>query len=767
MSIKISAVVMAVICTCLCRFARASQADDTTVTITGNTPGSTPFISQVNLTASDTSVIKSIKFTIAPKPGSVTRPLSATYSNAYLTDRGDILPGTEHIFLPIYGLYSDYSNTVTLTYNFLDGSSKTDTTTISTIAFTNPCPYNNPTVLEPRKDTTDLSYDYILIKGACTNFSPAIIDTDGALRWMAPVATISAYPADFFDNAVFYLNATQLYRIDLDGTVTPLADYSTYGDLGITVFHHNIDRGKQGLILQADTQTYRECVILEVDTSGNVLKTWNMADIITAAMVAGGDDPTQFVYKQPNDWFHSNSVTYNRVDDSLIVSSRENFLIDIDYNTGQIKWILGDPTKHWHDFPSLVQYAVDVPPGAGVPPIGQHAVSVTYNQEIMVLDNGFQSIFQQPPGASREFASPRRYRLDLTNKTATEVWNYEMDQSIYSPICSSVYEDAPFNYLIDYADINGLTAQVQYAQLLGLDAAGEKVFYFQYSTTECSTAFSSVPLHLESSAYPVAGPQLLNLSTRGLVGIDETALIGGFIVNGSDPHTVILRALGPSLSSSGLTQTVADPSLTLHDASGATIAINDDWQSDPGASQIEADGLAPSDPAESATIQTLAPGAYTYVVTGKGATPGIGLVEAYDLSPVSNSRLANLSTRGSVGTGDNVLIGGFIVGEIASDTTVIRAIGPSLASAGVTSPLADPTLTVFDANGSAIASNDNWQDDLSASDIMQAGLAPTNALEAATLLHLPAGAYTTIVSGVNGGSGIGLVEFFDLEASTD
>ncbi|HJU10995.1 MAG TPA: aryl-sulfate sulfotransferase [Candidatus Binataceae bacterium] len=767
MSIKISAVATAAICLCLCRFAFGTQADDTTITITGNTPGSSPFISQVNLIASDTSVIKSIKFTIAPKPGSVTRPLSATYSNAYLTDRGDMPPGTEQIFLPIYGLYSDYSNTVTLTYNFLDGSSKTDTVTISTGVFINPCPYGRPTVLQPRTNTTDLSYDYILIKGACTNFSPAIIDTDGTLRWMAPVATLSAYPADFFDNAVFYLNGTQLYHIDLDGTVTPLADYSTYGDLGITIFHHNIDRGKQGLILQADTQTYRECVILEVDSSGNVLKTWNMADIITAAMIAGGDDPSQFVYKQPTDWFHSNSVSYNRADDSLIVSSRENFLIDIDYDTGQIKWILGDPTKHWHDFSSLVQYALDVPPDAGVPPIGQHAISVTYNQEIMVLDNGLESMFQQPAGDSRDFASPRRYRLDLTNKTATQVWNYEMDQSIYSPICSSVYEDAPFNYLIDYADINGFTAQVQYAQLLGLDPAGEKVFYFQYPTTQCSTAFSSVPLHLESTAYPTVGPQMVNLSTRGLVGTDETALIGGFIVTGSDSHTLVLRALGPSLASSGLTQTVADPSLTLHNASGATIATNDDWQSDPGASQIEADGLAPGDPAESATMQTLAPGAYTFVVTGKDITPGVGLVEAYDLSPLANSKVANLSTRGSVGTGDNVLIGGFIVGDVASDSIIIRALGPSLASSGVTAPLADPTLTVFDANGLAIATNDNWQDDLSASGIMQHGLAPTNALEAATLLHLPAGAYTTIVTGGNGGSGIGLVEFFDLDASTD
>jgi hypothetical protein len=192
------------------------------------------------------------------------------------------------------------------------------------------------------------------------------------------------------------------------------------------------------------------------------------------------------------------------------------------------------------------------------------------------------------------------------------------------------------------------------------------------------------------------------------------------------------------------------------------VATNDDWESDPGASQIAADGLAPSDPAESATIQTLAPGAYTFVVTGKDTTAGIGLVEAYDISSLAGARLANLSTRASVGTDDDVLIGGFIVGDVESDTVVVRAIGPSLTSAGITAPLSDPMLTVFDVNGTAIASNDNWQDDNNAADLTQRELAPTEDLEAATILHLPAGAYTTIVSGTGAATGVGLLEIYDL-----
>ena len=308
-------------------------------------------------------------------------------------------------------------------------------------------------------------------------------------------------------------------------------------------------------------------------------------------------------------------------------------------------------------------------------------------------------------------------------------------------------------------------APEQFAELLGLDAAGEKIFHYQYPTFHCDTAFNAIPLHLENTSFPTVPPRALNVSTRGLIGNDQTALIGGFIVSGTADKTVVLRALGPSLSDAGLSGVAADPVLTVFDSTGTAIASNDDWQSDPGAAQIIADGLAPTDPAEAATIQTLAPGAYTFVVTGKDETPGIGLVEAYDLSPLAASKLANISTRGLVVTGDDVLIGGFIVGEVESNTLVIRAIGPSLASSGISAPLGDPLLTVYDANGGAIGGNDNWQDDISAPQIEQNGFAPTDDAESATILHLPAGAYTAIVTNAddaNDTSGVGLVELFDL-----
>ena len=150
-----------------------------------------------------------------------------------------------------------------------------------------------------------------------------------------------------------------------------------------------------------------------------------------------------------------------------------------------------------------------------------------------------------------QYASPRKYSLDLVNKVATEVWNFPMNQSIYCPFCGSVYEDAPNNYLIDYAIVNGgLPGRPTFAQLLGVNAAGETIFSYRYPAINCGDDLSRrCPIHLENTKFPTVGPQPLNLSTRGNVSGGDGVLIGGFVITGTDPKTVVLRALGPSLSS--------------------------------------------------------------------------------------------------------------------------------------------------------------------------------------------------------------------------
>ena len=251
--------------------------------------------------------------------------------------------------------------------------------------------------------------------------------------------------------------------------------------------------------------------------------------------------------------------------------------------------------------------------------------------------------------------------------------------------------------------------------------------------------------------------QLLNISSRLKVQTGDNILIGGFIVAGSDPKKVGLRATGPSTKVPG---SLDDPTLELRNASGALLASNDNWMESPERAQIESVGLTPGDSRESAIIRTLDPGAYTAVMRGKNNAIGIGVVEAYDLDATNNSKLANLSTRGLVETGDNILIGGFITGNrLGNISVLIRAIGPSLAGK-VPNPLSDPILELHDSNGTTVATNDNWQDtDRTA--IQQTGLAPSDLHESAILASLQVGSHTAIVRGVNG-TGNAVVEVYNL-----
>jgi len=258
---------------------------------------------------------------------------------------------------------------------------------------------------------------------------------------------------------------------------------------------------------------------------------------------------------------------------------------------------------------------------------------------------------------------------------------------------------------------------------------------------------------------PPAG-QLLNISTRLRVGTGNNVLIGGFIVTGTQPKKVIVRAIGPSLSSF-FPGVLADPFLELLDSSGALIASNDNWRTDQEA-DIIATTIPPSNDLESAIVATLPANnsAYTAIVRGVNNGTGIGLVEVYDLAQTLDSKPANISTRGFVQTGDNVLISGLIVLGQNSMRIIVRAIGPSLPVPG---PLGDPTLSLYDGNGALLAFNDNWRSDQEA-EIIATGIPPNNNLESAIVTTLPAngGFYTAIVRGQGGASGVGLVEVYDL-----
>ncbi|MEY2504879.1 MAG: hypothetical protein QOG27_1159, partial [Verrucomicrobiota bacterium] len=268
------------------------------------------------------------------------------------------------------------------------------------------------------------------------------------------------------------------------------------------------------------------------------------------------------------------------------------------------------------------------------------------------------------------------------------------------------------------------------------------------------------------SPTPASTPtKALNLSTRMRVQTGNNVGIGGFIIAGNASKNVAVRGIGPSLTAFGISDALADPTLELRDSNGGLIKGNDDWQENGAdAAQLTSLGLAPQNAKESGLVATLQPGSsYTAILSGKNQTTGVGLVEIYDVGQAADSQLANISTRSFVLTGNDVTIAGFILGGNNNTGMVVRGLGPSLAQFGLNPVLADPTLELHDSNGATLVSNDNWQDDTAAAaQLVALGLAPQNGKESALVVSLPPGAFTAVLAGKNGGTGIGLVEIYNV-----
>jgi hypothetical protein len=232
-------------------------------------------------------------------------------------------------------------------------------------------------------------------------------------------------------------------------------------------------------------------------------------------------------------------------------------------------------------------------------------------------------------------------------------------------------------------------------------------------------------------------------------------LIAGFTITGTQPKKIMLRALGPLLP---VLENLADPTLELHDSTGATVAANDNWR-DTQQDEVKGTTIPPANDYESSIVKSLSPGAYTAVVAGKGATTGVGVVEVYDLDLTVDSKLANISTRGRVDQGDNVLIAGTIVVGSGSTTVLFRALGPST---GIANALQDPTLELHNGQGGIVATNDNWQDTQEDA-IKQTTIPPSNPKESAILQSLSPGAYTVVVKGKNNTTGVAVVDAYQLD----
>ena len=275
--------------------------------------------------------------------------------------------------------------------------------------------------------------------------------------------------------------------------------------------------------------------------------------------------------------------------------------------------------------------------------------------------------------------------------------------------------------------------------------------------------FCTVHAQLMKGTVTVAAPpssKLSNISTRALVQTGNNVLISGFIISGSGNKSILLRALGPTLGNFGIANALANPFLQLNNGTGGIITSNNDWGTAPNAQSIPAN-LRPPNSLESAILTSLGPGKYTAVISGENSTTGVALAEAYDLDTTTGAILSNISTRGFVDTGNQIMIGGFIIQGSATQKVLVRGLGPTLTGFGVTGALADPTLELRDANGNLIDSNDNWKS-TNQTAIMATGLQPPNDLESAILRVLNAGKYTAIVQGANSTTGVALVEVYAL-----
>jgi len=462
------------------------EATETTntphVVVTQSATSVNPFIHFLSLTGEGTTAVRAVGVLIRPKAGTFAKPVTNSYSIEYLQAKGYAGPHSSAIVIPVVGLYQNYANTIDVYIDFGNSTRTVTSVQIQTAPYVSPPGVTYmPQIVKAFDGTATLGFNYFFIKTRAG--SPAVFDIDGEIRWTADGITSSQW--SIFSNNKFWIaspNSLALHSQELDGTVTSRNIQSA----SYTNAHHNIETGKQGLLIEMDAGTGPtrniESILAEVDEAGQVLQEWNFADIIANEMLSGGDDPSLFV-RPGIDWFHMNSAIYVAADDSLIVSSRENFVIKIDYQTAAIKWIFGDPTKYWYTFPSLRSKALTLNVG-GLYPVGQHALSINSKGDLQLFNNGGWS-FNQPVGAprgvARSYSAVSAYAISDQTLEAVETMVFDNQQTLLSDICSSAYDAGDGSMLVTYsvADHGYMSGNLT-PRLVGIDPNGAIAFDFRF-----------------------------------------------------------------------------------------------------------------------------------------------------------------------------------------------------------------------------------------------------------------------------------------------
>lgn len=452
------------------------------------------FISGLELLNIDTSQIKSFTFTISAKPGTYSEPIRASYTLDYLKTKNLVNTGDNTVTIPIFGLYSGFTNTINITYQFIDNSTYSFITNITTDTFndTNNIYNNITTDVTP---TTTPEFSFIAMKNRL--YPPVIMDIDGNVRWMLPITTSSL--SSIFTNNGFYIGDDRGLGIKYYSLFGGNESYSVRGsstNIQGGFFHHNIDQGKNGFLIELEGSfngVFKvESYLAEVDHTGLIKKEWDIGKLLRDYMIGEGDDPSNFI-RDGVDWFHMNAATYSPDDDTIIVSSRENFVIKIDYDTGNVIWVLGDENKYWFSYPSLQRLSVSL--NGGDKPIGQHAVSISRSGQLMFFNNGYNSI-NQPIGAPTgiNLTSSQVEIINIDNQLKHGEVTWQFDDGIYSDVCSSAYENESGNQiLINFAAADNRKKAV----VMGVDKQKNKLFQYSLSSPQpCATSWNAeiVPL---------------------------------------------------------------------------------------------------------------------------------------------------------------------------------------------------------------------------------------------------------------------------------
>jgi len=416
-------------------------------------------------------------------------------------------------------------------------------------------------------------------------------------------------------------------------------------------------------------------------------------------------------------------------------------LFEADYNSGTIFKFTPDGTK------STFASGLNTPIGLAFDSSGN----------LFVADQGSNTIFKfTPAGTKSTFASGLSGPVGLAFDSSGNLFEADYNSG-------TIFKFTPDGTKSTFT--SGLNNPAGLAfdssgNLFVADQGSGTIFTFTPAGTK--STFASGLNAPSGLAFTTSTAYLANISTRALVQTGNNVLIGGFIISGTGPKKLVMRALGPTLSSRfGVPGVLQNPTLELHNGAGALIAFNDNWGDAPNKQQIIDAHLAPPNAAEPAILATLDPGNYTAIVRGANNTTGVALVEGYDIDPGTLSQLQNISTRGLVQTGANVMIAGIIVGGSGNQKIIVRALGPTLSKFGVANALANPTLELRDINGNLIQSNDNWRSTQQA-EIIATGLQPPNDAESAIVATLAPSNYTMIVRGVNNTTGVALVEVYRL-----